>query len=51
VIVIASFLCNMVVDGIAYSFGIFLNPFAEYYNESKGNVAWVGKTERNFSFF
>lgn len=32
----------MVVDGIAYSFGIFLNPFAEYYGESKGNVAWVG---------
>jgi hypothetical protein len=32
----------MIVDGIAYSFGVFLDPFAKYYDESPGNVAWVG---------
>lgn len=42
VIVLASFLCNMIVDGIAYSFGVFLDPFAKFYNESPGNIAWVG---------
>jgi MFS family permease len=42
VIVIASFLCNMIVDGIAYTFGIFLNEFVDYYQEGPGKVAWVG---------
>lgn len=42
VIVIASFLCNMVVDGIAYTFGVFLNEFVEDFNEGPGKVAWVG---------
>jgi hypothetical protein len=32
----------MVVDGIAYTFGVFLNNFAEDLGESKGTVAWVG---------
>lgn len=42
IIVVASFVCNMVVDGIAYTFGIFLFPIIDYYNESKGKTAWVG---------
>lgn len=42
VIVIASFLCNMVVDGIAYTFGVFLNEFVRDFNEGPGKVAWVG---------
>ncbi|XP_055372462.1 monocarboxylate transporter 3 [Condylostylus longicornis] len=42
VIVLASFVCNMIVDGIAYTFGIFLNDFVNYFNEGKGTVAWVG---------
>lgn len=42
VIVIASFLCNMVVDGIAYTFGVFLNEFVADFNEGPGKVAWVG---------
>ncbi|CAL1283664.1 unnamed protein product [Larinioides sclopetarius] len=42
VIVMASFMCNVVVDGIAYSFGIFLVPFVNYYKSSKGKTAWVG---------
>ncbi|XP_050534916.1 monocarboxylate transporter 1 isoform X2 [Daktulosphaira vitifoliae] len=42
VIVLASFMCNMVVDGIAYTFGIFHKHFMNYYNESYGKTAWVG---------
>ncbi|XP_001607269.2 monocarboxylate transporter 12-B isoform X3 [Nasonia vitripennis] len=42
VIVIASFMCNMIVDGIAYTFGIFLGEFVKYFGESRSKVAWTG---------
>uniref|UniRef100_A0A1L8DEK1 Putative monocarboxylate transporter n=2 Tax=Nyssomyia neivai TaxID=330878 RepID=A0A1L8DEK1_9DIPT len=42
VIVFASFMCNMIVDGIAYTFGVFLGEFVSYFHEGKGKVAWVG---------
>ena len=42
VVVLASFMCNMIVDGIAYTFGIFLDDFATTFNEGKGKVAWAG---------
>ena len=42
VIVFASFMCNMIVDGIAYTFGVFIGEFVQYYGEGKGKVAWVG---------
>ncbi|XP_067013658.2 monocarboxylate transporter 14 isoform X1 [Anabrus simplex] len=42
VIVFASFLCNMIVDGIAYTFGVFLGEFVEFFGEGKGKTAWVG---------
>lgn len=42
VICFASFMCNMVVDGIAYTFGIFMEEFVIYFGEGKGKVAWVG---------
>ncbi|CAG9765290.1 unnamed protein product [Ceutorhynchus assimilis] len=42
VVVFASFMCNMIVDGIAYTFGVFLRPMTEYYGETKGKTAWVG---------
>lgn len=35
-------MCNMIVDGIAYTFGVFLGEFVTYFNEGKGTVAWVG---------
>ena len=35
-------MCNMIVDGIAYTFGVFLNEFVNYFGEGKGKVAWVG---------
>lgn len=42
VICFASFMCNMIVDGIAYTFGIFLDAFVLHFHEGKGTVAWVG---------
>lgn len=35
-------MCNMIVDGIAYTFGIFLPKFVDYFSAGKGEVAWVG---------
>jgi len=42
VIVFASFMCNLILDGIVYSFGVFLPAFANSFGEKKGKVAWVG---------
>ncbi|XP_015610387.1 monocarboxylate transporter 3 isoform X3 [Cephus cinctus] len=42
VVVFASFMCNMIVDGIAYTFGIFLTEFVNYFGEGKGKTAWAG---------
>lgn len=42
VIVLASFLCNVIVDGIAYTFGLFFEEFVRYFNTSKGKVALCG---------
>lgn len=42
VVVFASFMCNLVVDGIAYTFGIFLPELVNYFGEGKGTVAFVG---------
>lgn len=42
VIVFASFMCNLIVDGIAYTFGVFLDDFVQHFGEGKGTVAWAG---------
>ncbi|KAG5682924.1 hypothetical protein PVAND_012242 [Polypedilum vanderplanki] len=42
VIVLASFVCNCIVDGIVYSFGIFLDNFSSYFGVGKGTMAWAG---------
>ncbi|KAJ8962273.1 hypothetical protein NQ318_018252, partial [Aromia moschata] len=42
VVVFASFMCNMIVDGIAYTFGVFLSEMVNHYGETKGKTAWVG---------
>lgn len=42
VVVFASFMCNLIVDGIAYTFGIILPRLVDSYQESKGKTAWVG---------
>jgi hypothetical protein len=35
-------MCNMIVDGIAYTFGVFLGEFVKFFGEGKGKTAWVG---------
>ncbi|KAI4458741.1 monocarboxylate transporter [Holotrichia oblita] len=35
-------MCNMIVDGIAYTFGVFLGEFVTYFGEPKGKTAWAG---------
>ncbi|XP_054166334.1 monocarboxylate transporter 7-like isoform X2 [Oppia nitens] len=48
VIVIASFLCNLIVDGIAYTFGLFFQEFVEYFGTTKGKVALCGSLLNGF---
>ncbi|CAC5388566.1 Monocarboxylate transporter 13,Monocarboxylate transporter 14,Monocarboxylate transporter 3 [Mytilus coruscus] len=38
----ASLVCNFIVDGIGYAFGVLLPIFAEHFEESKGKVSLVG---------
>jgi len=42
VVVAASFLCNMILDGIGYSFGILLEPLMTHYGVGKGVMSMVG---------
>lgn len=42
VIVFASFMCNMIVDGIAYTFGIFQPEITSHYDSTLSETAWVG---------
>lgn len=42
VIVFASLICNIIVDGINYSFGVFMLEFANYFGETKSKTSLVG---------
>ncbi|XP_029647396.1 monocarboxylate transporter 7 isoform X2 [Octopus sinensis] len=42
VIVFASLLSNVIVDGVAYSFGVFLDEFVTYFNESRSKTSLIG---------
>ncbi|CAH1140241.1 unnamed protein product [Phyllotreta striolata] len=42
VVVFASFICNMMIDGISYCAGIFLESLKDYYHEEEAKVSWVG---------
>ena len=42
VIVFASFMCNLIVDGIAYTFGLFFGIFTIHFATSKSKVALCG---------
>ncbi|XP_029177418.1 monocarboxylate transporter 7 isoform X3 [Nylanderia fulva] len=48
VIVAASFMCNFFVDGIIFSFGVFLNDIADAFSVSKARVALVGSLQTGF---
>ncbi|XP_011263721.1 monocarboxylate transporter 12 [Camponotus floridanus] len=48
VIVGASFMCNFFVDGIIFSFGVFLNEIAGAFSISKARVALVSSLQTGF---
>jgi len=48
VIVAASFMCNFFVDGIIFSFGVFLNDIADAFSVSKASVAFVNSLQTGF---
>lgn len=41
-VVFASFMVNLVADGVSLSFGILYIHLVSYFNESKAKTAWVG---------
>lgn len=42
VIVLAAFLSNFVVDGIANSFAVFLPEYQRYFDSTAGTTAFIG---------
>ncbi|KAJ8912079.1 hypothetical protein NQ315_000585 [Exocentrus adspersus] len=48
VIVAASFMCNMIVDGIIFSFGTFLDDIAKDFSVTKTEVTLVGSLMSGF---
>jgi MFS family permease len=42
VVVFASFMCHLIADGCAFSFGVLYVELLDYFGESKGKTAWVG---------
>ncbi|XP_023338137.1 monocarboxylate transporter 2 [Eurytemora carolleeae] len=42
VVCLASFLCMVVLDGIAYTFGFLLTPLVEHFQSDRSTVSWVG---------
>ena len=45
VIVAASLLANIIVDGITYTFGIFLPKFEEAFQQPKSTIALAGSLQ------
>lgn len=48
VIVFASFMCNVIVDGIIFSFGILLPEISNEFNVTKATTAWIGSLQTGF---
>lgn len=42
IVVFASFMCNLTVDGICYTFGIFLPHFLDYFGSNEAITALTG---------
>ncbi len=42
VVVFASFIVNLIADGITFSFGIIYVEFLNYFGEGKAKTAWIG---------
>lgn len=41
-VVAASFVVNLIADGITFSFGVIFVEFLNYFGENRGTTAWVG---------
>ena len=48
VIVAASFMCNAIVDGFIFSFGILLLLLINEFGQSKSKTAWIGSILSGF---
>ncbi|OAD51996.1 Monocarboxylate transporter 12 [Eufriesea mexicana] len=42
VVVAASFMVNLIADGITFSFGVIYVEFLKYFGEGKSKTAWIG---------
>lgn len=42
VVVLASFIVNVITDGVVNSFGVFLVVFVDVFNTGRGMISWVG---------
>lgn len=42
VVVAASFVVNLIADGITFSFGVIFVEFLKYFGENRGKTAWIG---------
>ncbi|KAH9516555.1 hypothetical protein DERF_007290 [Dermatophagoides farinae] len=41
-VVFASFIINLIADGVSLSFGVIFVELVNYFNESKSKTAWIG---------
>jgi MFS family permease len=42
VVVFGSFMIHVICDGVAYSFGVFLDTFVDHFEASHSEVSWMG---------
>ncbi|XP_022660985.1 uncharacterized protein LOC111250277 isoform X2 [Varroa destructor] len=47
-VVFASFMCNLIVDGIAYTFGLFLPELVSSFESTKSVITWAGSLLSGF---
>ena len=47
-VVVATFVSNLIVDGVAYTFGIIMPELINYFGSSKGKTALVGSMVSGF---
>ena len=47
-VVFASFMCNVIVDGIIFSFGFLLPEISAEFDENKATTAWIGSLQTGF---
>ena len=50
--IFCSFICNLTLDGIAYTFGVFLVPLMEYFElKEKGPISMIGNNNYTMEMF